>query len=170
MNTELLSVRDALDDDFDNVMRIYRYAQDFMIESGNPDQWAHRYPEPELIRQDIREGRCKLVCSDSGAHGVFAFFTDEDPTYAYIEDGQWPNAEPYATIHRIAGDGQVRGILQRAVEYCRAYASNVRIDTAEDNKILQHAIAKCGFQRCGIIYLENGDPRIAYAKHFSDKE
>ena len=65
---------------------------------------------------------------------------------------------------------QVRGILQRAVEYCRAYASNVRIDTAEDNKIMQHAIAKCGFQRCGIIYLENGDPRIAYAKHFSDQE
>ncbi|MBR4169176.1 MAG: N-acetyltransferase [Lachnospiraceae bacterium] len=167
---ETLSVRDALSKDYDDVMRIYRYAQDFMIQTGNPNQWAHAYPEPELIREDIRMGICKVICSGSKIHGVFAFFTGEDPTYGYIEDGKWPNDEPYVTIHRIAGDGQVRGILQRAVEYCRAYASNVRIDTAEDNKIMQHAIAKCGFKRCGIIYLENGDPRIAYAKHFSDKE
>ncbi len=90
MDMETLSVRDALDQDYDDAMRIYRYAQDFMIETGNPNQWAHRYPEPELIRQDIENGVCKLICSKSGVHGVFAFFLDADPTYAYIEDGQWP--------------------------------------------------------------------------------
>ena len=29
---------------------------------------------------------------------------------------------------------------------------------------MQHLIEKNGFQRCGIIYVEDGSPRIAYEK------
>ena len=32
----------------------------------------------------------------------------------------------------------------------------------DDNKIMQRAVAKYGFQRAGIIHLANGSPRIAY--------
>ena len=28
--------------------------------------------------------------------------------------------------------------------------------------LFQHVIEKCGFKRCGIIYVSNGTPRIAY--------
>jgi RimJ/RimL family protein N-acetyltransferase len=40
----------------------------------------------------------------------------------------------------------------------------VRIDTHADNKVMQHVLEKRGFRRTGIIYLENGDPRIAFEK------
>ncbi len=42
--------------------------------------------------------------------------------------------------------------------------SNFRIDTHNDNKIMQHVIEKNGFIRCGIIYVKDGSPRIAYEK------
>lgn len=50
MDTEALSVRDALSKDYDDVMRIYRYAQDFMIESGNPNQWPDDEPYATIHR------------------------------------------------------------------------------------------------------------------------
>ena len=39
--------------DHARIMDIYRIAQDYMIQSGNPDQWGHFYPQPELIKKDI---------------------------------------------------------------------------------------------------------------------
>lgn len=40
----MLSVRNAEIADLGQIMKIYRYAQDYMIESGNPTQWGHFYP------------------------------------------------------------------------------------------------------------------------------
>ena len=158
----MLSVRNATENDHERIMEIYRYAQDFMIRSGNPTQWAHVYPDSELIRSDIRNNVCKVIHDDGVIHGVFALFEGKDPTYEYIENGAWQNDAPYVTIHRIAGDGQVHGILRCAVDHCRCISSNIRIDTHEDNKIMQRQIEKNGFKKCGIIYLEDGSPRLAY--------
>lgn len=35
----MLNVRNAEIADLGQIMKIYRYAQDYMIESGNPTQW-----------------------------------------------------------------------------------------------------------------------------------
>lgn len=43
-----------------------------------------------------------------------------------------------------------------------AIAQNIRIDTHADNKTMQHLIEADGFTRCGIIYIADGTPRIAY--------
>ena len=149
-------------DDFDRIMEIYRYAQDFMIQSGNPDQWGHSYPDPELIKSDIREKKCMIICDEKSIHGVFALFEGKEPTYQTIEDGSWLNEEPYVTIHRLAGDGQVHGLFQCAADYCKGIALNVRIDTHANNKTMQRQIEKNGFKKCGTIYVEDGSPRIAY--------
>lgn len=50
------------------------------------------------------------------------------------------------------------------LDYCFALCSNIRIDTHRDNKIMQHNLSKHGFTYCGIIYLANGDERLAYQK------
>jgi ribosomal protein S18 acetylase RimI-like enzyme len=90
----------------------------------------------------------------------------EDPTYGYI-DGAWMNDEPYGVIHRIASDGERRGIFKNVLEFCKEKMAvrnikNLRIDTHADNKPMQHLVEKYDFNRCGIIYLGNGSPRIAY--------
>ena len=39
-----MHIRKAEPDDLNEIMGIYKIAQDFMIESGNPNQWGHFYP------------------------------------------------------------------------------------------------------------------------------
>ena len=95
---------------------------------------------------------------------MFVFVIGDDPTYEIIEDGAWPSDSPYGTIHRIAGDGQGKGILRLCVDFCKKQIDTLRIDTHHDNRIMQNAIKKNGFQRCGIIYSVDGSPRIAYQR------
>ena len=94
--------------------------------------------------------------------GVFAVTDGPDETYKVIENGKWLNNEPYVVIHRIAGDGQVHGILKSAIDHCRDLSANIRIDTHEDNAKMRHLIEKNGFTRCGIIYVRDHSQRIAY--------
>ena len=44
----------------------------------------------------------------------------------------------------------------------RDIAQSIRSDTHADNKTMQHLIEADGFTRCGIIYIADGTPRIAY--------
>ena len=143
-------------------MRIYEAAQDFMISSGNPTQWGRTYPAKELIEQDIETGVCHVICDDNVPHGVFALFSGDEPTYSYIENGKWLNDDEYVTVHRIASDGAVKGIFKSAIDYCKGICDNIRIDTHKSNILMQKLIEKNGFEKCGIVYVRDGSPRIAY--------
>ncbi len=154
-------VRRANTGDMDVILAIYESARRFMAQSGNPGQWGTSHPARELLEEDIRKGQLYVLCNGSRIHGVFAFILGEDPTYREILDGAWSRNVPYGTIHRIAGDGS-GGILHGAVRYCEKVMNCLRIDTHRDNHPMQRAILKEGFRRCGIIYLPDGSPRIAY--------
>jgi hypothetical protein len=162
-----MEIRRATAQDHQRIMEIYRAAQDFMIQTGNPHQWGHFYPESSLIEKDIENGVCHVICEDDDVHGVFALMEGPDPTYRYIEGGNWLNDAPYLVIHRIAGDGQVHGLVTHAAEYAKGLSANVRVDTYHENVIMQRQISKNGFVKCGTIYLEDGSPRIAY--HWAKK-
>ena len=157
----MLQIRKASSDDFEIIMNIYRYAQDFMIKTGNPNQWGHFYPSDDIIKSDIRKGLCMTVCDENEIHAVFALMHYPEPTYSFIE-GKWLNDEDYITIHRVAGDGRIHGIVGFIADYCKKLSGNVRIDTHHDNKIMQRQLEKNGFVKCGTIYLEDGNPRLAY--------
>lgn len=154
-------VRHAVIEDLPRIEKIYAYARNFMAANGNPNQWGTTYPLLEWLEQDIEENTLYVICDENGIHGVFYFLIGEDPTYAEIYDGEWKDHSPYGTIHRIAGDGS-GGILGTAVAFCRKQIRHLRIDTHEDNKVMQNAVKKQGFERCGIIYVEDGTQRIAY--------
>lgn len=158
----MLHIRNATAQDLGQIMDIYKHAQGYMIQSGNPTQWGHVYPDAALIQSDICQNACMVICDETGIHGVFALFAGTDPTYARIDGRNWLNDAPYLTIHRIAGDGTVHGLFGCAVSYCKGIAQNIRIDTHADNKAMQHLIEANGFTRCGIIHVADGTPRIAY--------
>lgn len=68
---------------------------------------------------NIRKGELFVGEDDKGdIHFVFAFILGADPTYSYIENGNWLSDEPYGTIHRIAGDGMFSGVVKTAVVLC----------------------------------------------------
>ena len=159
-----MNIRASRPEDLPEIERVYAAAREFMKKTGNPRQWGDKSPEKALILSDFENSTGYVVENEGKIAGVFAFIPGIDPTYGYIEGGAWLNDGPYGTIHRIASDGSVHGILEEALSFCEKRAENIRIDTHEDNKVMQHLLSKHGFTRCGIIYLLNGEPRIAYQK------
>ncbi len=160
----MLTIRKTNLADLDRVMQLYDIGRDYMRASGNMLQWINGYPSRGLVKEDIANGESYVVEDDSGIHAVFMFMQRTEPTYAYIEDGGWLNDLPYGTIHRIASDGVHRGILDICVEFCEKTIKNLRVDTHPDNMPMQRAIKRCGFTYCGVIYMEDGTPRIAFQK------
>lgn len=155
--------------DLPEMLHMYARARERMAANGNPHQWGDEgYPQEELLRADMAAGHGYVMEQDGHLVGTFAFIIGDDPTYAYIEDGQWLNDAPYGTIHRICSDGVTRGVVSEAVRWCRGVIRNLRIDTHFDNHLMQHVIEKNGFKRCGVIYVEDGSPRIAYQQLFED--
>lgn len=154
-------IRSAETEDLPRIEEIYAYARAFMAENGNPNQWGKNTPQHSKLVQDIRERKLYVMEAEGQIHGVFFFWIGEDSTYAEIEGGTWRSCTPYGTIHRIAGDGS-GGILRTAVTFAERQIGHLRIDTHEDNKVMQKALAKQGFRRRGIIYIEDGTARIAY--------
>lgn len=152
----------ACEKDLDRLLEIYEIAKAYMRKSGNTKQWNGAYPDRETLREDIAHERLYVYKTNGEIHGVFVLLLEEETTYRHIEGGQWLNEEPYGTIHRIASDGTVKGIFEKCLHFCREKIDNLRVDTHHDNHTMQYLAEKHGFRKCGVIYLKNGDPRIAY--------
>ena len=153
-------IRPAQTVDLDEIEKIYASARSFMAENGNPTQWVDGYPQRDLLVEDIHQNQLYVAEKTGEISGVFMFVIGQDPTYTYIEDGAWLSEAPYGTIHRIASRGS--GLFSAALDFCRSKCRHIRVDTHADNKPMQHLAEKYGFTRCGIIYVQDGTPRIAY--------
>lgn len=159
-----MEIRKTGIEDLAEIMRVYETARVFMAQNGNPTQWGDSYPNEELIRQDIAQGISYVGEQDGEIESVFVYFKGDDPTYQVIENGNWVNDEPYGVVHRIASRGKVKGAGTQCILWGFAQCGNLRIDTHDDNKVMQHVLEKNGFVKCGRIYTDDGTPRIAYQK------
>ena len=159
----VMRIRNTLETDLEKIGKIYENAKKFMRETGNPNQWNGERPNAQTAREDMEKG-VGYVAEDAGEIvAVFMFSQENDPTYAKIE-GAWLSDAPYGVIHRIAVAKQGQGIIGYCIDQCFALCQNLRIDTHRDNLPMQRALLKRGFRYCGVIYIENGDERLAYQK------
>ena len=159
-----MKIRKTTEADLPCIGEIYERAKLFMKESGNPNQWNSGEPNIDTAREDMERGVGYVAEENGEIVAVFMFSLDGEPTYARIYDGEWLSDAPYGVIHRIAVAEQGRGIIGYCIDECFTHCQNLRIDTHRDNLPMQRALQKRGFQYCGIIYLENGDERLAYQK------
>lgn len=160
---ENLEIRKTRKEDIPQLKQIFATARQFMASNRNPDQWAPSYPSDEQLLNDINNGDSFVVISYSRQIvATFVLHAGIDPTYNIIYKGQWLNDAPYATIHRIASNGQVKGIFRLALQFALNRYDNIRIDTHHDNTVMRNAIMHNGFRYCGIIHCWNGDERLAY--------
>lgn len=157
-----MQIRPATAADMPQLLQIYAAARAFMAAHGNPNQWVDGYPGGALLRAEIQRGVCYLCEEDGIAVGSFCYIPGDEPTYAVIEDGAWPDNKPYATIHRLAANGRVPGVGAACIGWCAAQGLPLRIDTHADNTVMQRMLGKNVFVYCGRIYLANGSPRLAY--------
>ena len=160
---EPYTIRAALPAELSAIMPLYDQSRQFMRDCGNHKQWIGGYPSRQLIEDDIRRGRCHVVCNGDEIAGVFAFVTGRDATYEHIEAGAWQeDTRPYATLHRIARRSDRHGIFKACIDWSRSHHTSLRIDTHEANHVMQHLIGREGFRYCGIIHIADGSPRHAY--------
>lgn len=162
-------IRQSHKHDIPSMMKLVKQAQTYFKRSGI-DQWQDGYPNEEQLQRDIQKEH-SYVLVDNEVIGTMYFAIENDTNYAKI-DGQWKTShQPYAVIHRIVVDENIKGrglakqMLLYAIEQCqKQHIQSIRIDTHEDNLSMQAFLKKNGFEYCGHIQLESGAPRIAFEK------
>ena len=180
-------IRHAEISDMAEILSVFDAARRIMRASGNLHQWSEGYPSSEAVLSDIARGGAYLVCPSGGGispadsaprsgggispadhrqvEAYFAMLPSPEPTYDKIYDGAWlDDSLPYHVIHRIASYPDSHGIFRDIIRFASAMDSNLRIDTHADNHIMQHLIMEYGFSYCGVIYLADGSPRLAYQR------
>ena len=156
--------------DIDKVMKIIDDAKAYLKEM-NIDQWQDGYPDEEVIKNDIINNSSYVLDKDGDIVATAMFAIENDRTYDNIYDGKWLTEGKYAVIHRIAVDNELKGlklgaeIVNNAVEVCKMKGiGSIKIDTHKDNISMQKFLKNNGFQYCGVIYLEDKSPRVAFEK------
>lgn len=162
----MITIRKTPLSELDTLMDIFEQGRRIMRKNGNTKQWTGGYPTPEIIRKDILNGNSYICLNEQQEIiGTFAFIPGIDPTYLHIYEGEWlEDTLPYGVIHRLASTEASRGVAAACLQWCYRQIPNLRADTHRDNRILQHILQKHGFRYCGIIYLQNGDERLAFQK------
>ena len=158
--------------DIAGLMPIFEEARGTIAALGI-DQWQNGYPSEDVILADIKKEQSYLCEIEGGICGTFAVIDDGEPTYSKIYDGEWltGNSDGYIAIHRVAiavssrGSGLSGKIIDCAADFARQKGRNsLRIDTHRGNAVMRRMLEKNGFSYCGVIYLTNGDERVAYEK------
>ncbi len=159
-------IKKATLSDAEKTEKIYEDARAFMRKSGNLKQWNNGYPSKSDVEKDINDGTLYKVVEHGEILAVFCCMDKPEPTYEKIYDGKWKDDGEYRAVHRIAvsADCHGKGIAGVCFDFALSFCGSVRIDTHRDNIPMQKALLKNGFEYCGIIYLQNGDERLAYQK------
>jgi ribosomal protein S18 acetylase RimI-like enzyme len=164
-----MNIRYSKQEDIQAIMNLVHQAQKYFKDNGI-NQWQDGYPHSQQISNDI-ERQHSFVLVEQDIIGTMYFAIENDKTYNII-DGQWlTHNQPYAVIHRIVVDENIKGrgtarkLLNYAEKECQKNnIQSIRIDTHEDNLSMQAFLTKNGFKKCGFITLESGAPRVAFEK------
>lgn len=153
--------------DVDLGMKIIDDARDFLKEQGI-DQWQDGYPHVCDIENDISQSKAYFVVCDDEILGYICIDFDGEKAYEKIE-GKWSYDEPYVVVHRMAFlkksrgknlSGKVFDLVEKICADRKVYY--FRIDTSNENEIMQKLLKRKNFAYCGTIYYDK--PRMAFDK------
>lgn len=156
------TIRHTTEADIEAVMQMYAYSRSLMRATGNTVQWTG-YPTEDDIRDDIRRGVSYIVEQEGRPVATFALVPGVEPTYDFIDHGRWiDEVSPYVTVHRVAKTEGASGIAELVFRIAKERHNHLRVDTHATNAAMRHIMDKEGFVYCGIIYMPDGSPRVAY--------
>lgn len=131
------------------------------------EQWHPDYPTQQTILDDITENTGYVFVDEQEIVGYCCIIIGAEPAYHKIK-GNWKTDRPYAVVHRMAfnkkarGEGLSRLAFDLIKEFCLSNHINaIRVDTQDENKVMQHILDREEFQYCGIIQFDGG-PKLAY--------
>ena len=159
-----MQIRKAQYKDVQQMMYIVKQAQHDLKEM-NVDQWQNGYPNDTVLHQDIDLNKAYVAESDHVLGLMVISYNDEttyDPLTTWIKSS-------YMVIHRFVVEKEVQrtGVASYMVHQASMMAKelqmeSIRIDTHEKNVRMRRFLEKLGFEERGIIYLKDGNPRVAY--------
>lgn len=162
--------------DLDTIMEIVLQAQNF-LKKLNVNQWQNGYPSREIIYQDIANDNGYVMTDDKKVIAMATVIFTNEPTYEHIFDGKWLTEKEYSVVHRLAVDSHCKnsGVATAILEEIEKMTKNkkidsIRVDTHEDNIPMQNLLMKNGFVYCGVIFLQDGNKRIAFEKLLPNKD
>lgn len=165
-----MEFRKATETEAIGVMQIIEQAQAYFKEA-KVNQWQNNYPNLDTIKGDINKGNSYVLLKNGILVGTVAVIFDGEKAYDRIYDGKWLSRGPFAVIHRLAVDSNYKGlglsqvILKSIEKLCyEKDIHSIKVDTHKGNMSMQAFLKKSGFQYCGIIYLEDGNERVAFEK------
>ena len=130
-------------------------------------QWHPGYPTFKTIEEDIKNGVGFVFVEGDEVLGYCCIIIGDEPAY-HIIDGAWKTERSYAVVHRMAFRKECRGkalsgqAISLIKEYCLANGINaIRVDTQDENKVMQHILHREGFEYCGLVTFDGG-PKLAY--------
>ena len=131
------------------------------------EQWHPDYPTEQTILDDIAQNIGYAFVKNNEVVGYCCMVFGNEPAYNNI-DGAWKTDKPYAVVHRMAfsskarGGGLSREAFRLIKDYCLVnHIDAIRVDTQEENKVMQHILDREGFAYCGLIQFDGG-PKLAY--------
>ncbi len=165
-----MQIRQSNRNDISVIMHIINQAQESFKLAGI-NQWQNNYPNETSILKDIELDESYIVLDNESIIGTFALSYRNESTYDIIYDGKWLSYNKYAVIHRIAIENSYKGkgvssyVFKEVEKWClEMNIHSIKIDTHMDNQSMRKLLEKNGFSYCGIIYLLDGNKRLAYEK------
>ena len=160
-----MQIRKAVYEDVKQMMHIVHQAQSD-LKAMNVDQWQNGYPNETVLKQDIALEKGYVIDQDNRVVGLMVISCNDETTYDPLKT--WEK-QTYMVIHRFAVEKDVQrtGVASKMIEQASWMAKelkleSIRIDTHEKNVRMRRFLEKYGFEERGIIYLKDGNPRIAY--------
>lgn len=166
-----MKLKQATMSDYDQIMAILKDGANQLAESG-VNQWQGDYPSPDQIKEDIENGWAYLAVSqDEETVGALAIVPAPDHAYDELH-GEWlKDTDKYIVIHRVAihsnhaGHGYATKLFNEVINQVRdshPEIDSIRVDTHEDNKVMQHLINKMGFKKVGELHGVYRPDEISY--------
>ena len=130
-------------------------------------QWHPGYPTLDTIESDIEAGVGYVFADGSDVYGYCCIIIGDEPAYNVI-DGAWKTDRAYAVVHRLAFAEHSRGksLSSQAFTFIKELCIEngieaIRVDTQNENKVMQHILEREGFEYCGLVTFDGG-PKLAY--------
>lgn len=130
-------------------------------------QWKPDYPTIHNVERDIENGTGYVFVEGDELIGAVCLTIGEEPSYREI-DGAWKTDREYMVIRRLAFSKNSIGkkLSEKAISLIKEFCIEngleaIRVDTLEENRIMQHVLSREGFEYCGLINF-GGGPKLAY--------
>ncbi|MCI2057935.1 MAG: GNAT family N-acetyltransferase [Oscillibacter sp.] len=166
MNKENIVLRKARRDEAESCYQCIEDARLYHKLMGF-EQWHPDYPTLHTLEGDIENGIGYAFTDGDELIGYCCIIIGDEPAY-HVINGSWKTDRRYAVVHRMAFNAASRGsgLSEKAFSaiknYCRENEVDaIRVDTQDENKVMQHILLREGFAYCGLIEF-GGGPKLAY--------